>query len=551
MRLRLDIPNQFAFDRYADHATIREGYANVIQAATRIGLEIGITRARLGEVNRFEVQDAAEIRYAYHTEMIGDQVYCLKPGALPRYWFFDPCGYSGWSQMAQDPVLQEAAADFDLRRSRKFISAYRKDMAHRNLSKMKQPTAPLEKPVAGLKDFIFLPLQVDHDRVLTHLPWEQSDTLRRVAELAERHHRPVVIKRHPLCESEAISAWLDTVSKSDFVFVSEGSIHDLISGCSCVLVANSGVGLEALLQGKPVCSMARSEYRHMTRPVETLAALESVFTDPPPAMTELVDRQLGFLFLEYMVDSTDVAAIEARLRQHLNMHAHARKVKGVAQSDIGQAHVMNNLAERSERHLAMQVEIMLKSDPPASESARADWQDILSRAAALGIKRGLILKHAGPDIWLDAANRLSATGEAPDWARKFAEAAMTSPRHEGRARLALARRALRAGQEDEAIRELRASVTCVDATEQSHLALAQRLFRQGPDAYCEAEAQARKALDRNPELPTAHLLLAQVKLARGRKKAAAQHLLKAQEIAPAHPAVVKASERYLNGSDTS
>ena len=156
--------------------------------------------------------------------------------------------------------------------ARKFIKQYRESIARENLSKLEQPGTPLEPEIARLQDFIFLPLQVDHDRVLRHLPWEQSDTLRRVTELAETHRRPVVIKRHPLCRSGAITAWLETVSKSRYVFVSEGSIHALIARCRAVLVANSGVGLEALLQDTPVYSMARSEYRHMTRPVETLAA---------------------------------------------------------------------------------------------------------------------------------------------------------------------------------------------------------------------------------------------------------------------------------------
>jgi len=551
MKLWLDIPNQFAFEHYSDHDTIRVAYANVIQAAMRLELEIEINRARLLRGQRFEVRDASEIRYAYHSEAIGDHVYCLKPGALPRYWFFDSGGYSGWSQMAQDPALQKAGRDFDLGRARAFITSYRDSIASRNLSKLHQPTTPLEPQIADLEDFIFLPLQVDHDRVLTHLPWVQSETLQRVAELAETHRRPVVIKRHPLCQSEAIAAWLETVETSEFVFVSEGSIHDLISGCSAVLVANSGVGLEALLQGKPVHTMARSEYRHMTRPVETLAALEEVFTVVPPPVSELTERLLGFFFLEYLVDSTDVHAIEARLRQHLQAHAQAREAKAAKPEDMGQVHIASALAERSEQHLAMTVEVMLKSGPPEAESARAEWEDILARAATLGIKRGLVLKQAGPDTCLHVANRLSATGEAPDWARKFAEAAIASPDHEGRARLVLARLALRSGQEDEAIRELRDSVACADATEQSHLALAQRLFRQGPDAYCESEAMARQALARNPEAAMAYLLLVQIDQARGEGARAAQHFRKARDLAPSHPAIIAASKQFPEGFDAS
>jgi len=69
-------------------------------------------------------------------------------------------------------------------------------------------------------------------------------------------------------------------------------------------------------------------------------------------------------------------------------------------------------------------------------------------------------------------------------------------------------------------------------------------------AAADASAQAREALKRNPALPTAHLLLAQVENARGRRKSAVRHILKAQEIAPAHTAVVEAAARYLGGCET-
>ncbi|MDD9740439.1 MAG: tetratricopeptide repeat protein [Marinovum algicola] len=549
MKLRLDIPNQFAFESYADHDIIRTAYDNVIQAAMRLELKTELCRARLAEGQRLEVQNAAEIRYAYHSEEIGDQVYCLKPGALPRYWFFDSCGYSGWSQMATDPALQAAGKDFDLRRARKFIKQYRESIARENLSKLEQPGTPLEPEIARLQDFIFLPLQVDHDRVLRHLPWEQSDTLRRVTELAETHRRPVVIKRHPLCRSGAITAWLETVSKSRYVFVSEGSIHALIARCRAVLVANSGVGLEALLQDTPVYSMARSEYRHMTRPVETLAALEQVFTETPAPVAALTERLLGFFFLEYLVDSTDVSAIEARLRQHL--HAHPGLAEATAaMADRKAEDNLEILTERVTRHLTSTVELMLKSGPPAAKPARIEWIRILGMAGGLGIRRERILADGGPTACLQAATRLANSGEDPRWAYKFARAALPAANHGGRARLVLAKVAIQTGQIEKAIDELRRALRCSDVNEYIYLTLAECLMRQGLAHQEEARSLAREALKRNPALPTAHLLLAQVENARGRRKSAVRHILKAQEIAPAHTAVVEAAARYLGGCET-
>ena len=45
----------------------------------------------------------------------------------------------------------------------------------------------------------------------------------------------------------------------------DGSIHDLISKCSAVLVNNSGVGFESLFHLKPVYIFGRSDYQIVCR----------------------------------------------------------------------------------------------------------------------------------------------------------------------------------------------------------------------------------------------------------------------------------------------
>ena len=118
MTLRLDVPNQFAVDRYADHANVRDLYTKVLQIALRMGLDLEISRARLMGQD-VVAESAREIRYAYHTEQVENNVYCLKASALPRYWFFDACGYSGWSEIAGDARLQREGESFDLDQARR------------------------------------------------------------------------------------------------------------------------------------------------------------------------------------------------------------------------------------------------------------------------------------------------------------------------------------------------------------------------------------------------------------------------------------------------
>ena len=145
---------------------------------------------------------------------------------------------------------------------------------------------------------------------------------------------------------------------------------------------------------------------------------------------------------------------------------------------------------------------------------------------------------------------ITASSEDPRWAYKFARAALPAANHGGRARLVLAKVAIQTGQIEKAIDELRRALRCSDVNEYIYLTLAECLMRQGLAHQEEARSLAREALKRNPALPTAHLLLAQVENARGRRKSAVRHILKAQEIAPAHTAVVEAAARYLGGCET-
>jgi len=42
--------------------------------------------------------------------------------------------------------------------------------------------------------------------------------------------------------------------------MSDASVHDLISGANAVFTVNSGVGLEALLHGRPVVVTGECDY---------------------------------------------------------------------------------------------------------------------------------------------------------------------------------------------------------------------------------------------------------------------------------------------------
>lgn len=541
MKLRLDIPNQFAVQRYVDHENVRDMYLNIMQSAIRLGLDFSASRAR-NATGECRAESDEEIRYAFHSENVGEDVYCLKSSAITRYWFFDNCGYSGWSQIAQDEALQKEARSFNLERARAFIHGYREDIAKNNLSKLKQSDAPLEDDIARLGDFIFYPMQVDNDRVLAHLPWAQSEVLRRLIDLAKIHDRPVVIKRHPLCASDAISSWLETAAEAPNVYLTQSSIHHLIPRSSCVLVANSGVGIEALMHGKPVYAMAQSEYRHIANPVSDLNELEALFTHPPTPQSEMTERLLGHLFLEYLVDSCDDGAIEARMRRHIRRHARAAAFEADQKRkriEIKQS-VLN---ERVKEELSSRVELLLMPGAPALEQTQDKRIDFLSRAAILGVKRKLIRLKAGPDTCIQAAE---AFLKEKNWveAKNFAEVAIGAPHTEGRARFVIAQIAFHDKNEQSAIPELRRCLPFDDVAVRARILLAHCLLQTAPESHEEIEELIQQALAIDPTRFNAHLLLARLAQTRDNREELLKHLETARALAPDHPAVLRASVKF-------
>ncbi len=546
MKLHLDVPNQFSVEHYRDHDIIRETYTRVIQAALRVGLELNVERARIFPGELIQTCHDGEIRYAYHADKVGENTYSLKPSALSRFWFFDSCGYSGWAQIALDSTLQKAGENFDLEDSLQFIKDYRTSVAASNLSKLAQSEEPLENEVASLKEFIFFPLQVDADRVLFHQPWEQSDTLRALIKVASTHNKAIVLKRHPLCHSTAIETWLETAANTPNIYLSDGSIHKLIARSSHVLVANSGVGIEALLHGKPVYSMAASEYRHMTQPIHNLSDLETLLTETPPPQSDRIKRQLGFFFKSYLVDSTDTAAIEARLKQHILAHSgRPNKTKAGLEHQVLPSVRQTSLLDRTTNQLANTVEVLLRDKTERTDISSNERIYILAHAASLGIKQNLILKRGGPDVLLKTASLFPLTGETRELAVQFAQAAARVPGYEGRALLLLARAAISTKDMKTALSHLRHSAEYDDASEQTFLSLAQVLLRSGRENTEEANTMAQRALALNPEYTTAFLFLARLEQAQNNPDSALNWFKEAQKRAPDRPDVVKAASVFL------
>lgn len=131
-------------------------------------------------------------------------------------------------------------------------------------SKNQQPAlAPPE-----WSDYVLVPLQIPDDCVVTdHSPVSVQEFVRQVSTWSAETRTRVLMKVHPghLSRGPEAALWATEAAKaSPYLKITSGNIHSLIARCRAVLVINSGVGFEALVHGKPVITIGRCDYDHVT-----------------------------------------------------------------------------------------------------------------------------------------------------------------------------------------------------------------------------------------------------------------------------------------------
>lgn len=193
-------------------------------------------------------------RLSYHTQGANPSVLHWKEGHLPGFFSLDARGYAGWATAADDtyPTVGRAAGG-PSRRSELFDR-----FSFAGLSKYHQAPAPYN----GAGGFILVPLQIERDTVESLAFRSPLDFYRDVVRIARAAGYRVVLKAHPLSNSERYRAFLDDVTKGDEgVVESQAPINELIAHSLAVFTINSGVGFEALLHGKPVVVGGGCDYR--------------------------------------------------------------------------------------------------------------------------------------------------------------------------------------------------------------------------------------------------------------------------------------------------
>ncbi|MFG0826862.1 hypothetical protein ACF8R6_00500 [Pseudomonas sp. CJQ_7] len=240
--------------------------------------------------------------------------------------------HRGWSAassiypVSKEVVSSKAATSFN---------EYRRRLAQGRLSSKfaQQNSKPLERLLEEgllpsdtrgkwftrklLRPYIFLPLQVPTDQsIMMFSDLSELKVVEALVGWAKKNKVCIVMKPHPanMKSMRPFQALVD----NEHIHISEANVQDLIQHSVAVYTINSGVGLEAILQVKPVVTFGRVEYDCVTFNA-SVDLLDDAW-EYSRAVSEVVleERYKGFVdwFLEcYAVDMSQPDFGSARMQE--------------------------------------------------------------------------------------------------------------------------------------------------------------------------------------------------------------------------------------------
>ncbi|MGE9553600.1 hypothetical protein ACQPT2_20950 [Erwinia amylovora] len=251
--------------------------------------------------------------FSYHSFGKEKNVWHLKEAPVTPLFGIDRYGYSGWSEIADQAREWPDISAISDEHAGEVIAKYRQKFKKKRISKYPQPN---EENVELPAEYIFFPLQVSNDPVSQFSPFNMLDMLKRAAELARRTGITLLVKRHPFCPSVAVEKTLQQLTEDNpLVKVVNLNVHTLIEHARAVMTVNSGVGIEALIDGAAVYASGKSEWFEAANVIASLDDIDAIFSEDPCYMDSWQKKLIAYLLDSYWIDPSDYTAIEHKIEQ--------------------------------------------------------------------------------------------------------------------------------------------------------------------------------------------------------------------------------------------
>lgn len=292
-------------------AACRQMYGELITQLGRLGLPLKTRPVAKDQSLKPREPKDNRLLFSYHTAGEGDQIWRIKESYIPPFFSWDRLGFSGWSTLARSKDIFNLCDEIDLSYANSFAEKLKERVRRERITKYRQSgdvNLPTERP------FVLFAMQVPGDLVMTHGRLNQLALLQALIQVAEDEKAELVIKRHPLCSCEKTTRALAEAEKSPYVKLSSAHIHDLIHAAQSVVVTNSGVGMEAVLQNKPVYTVGTSDYRWATHEVGLVEQLTTAFKGPAPRLNrDQLNRFITLYFGAHCIEASNPRSIEGNI----------------------------------------------------------------------------------------------------------------------------------------------------------------------------------------------------------------------------------------------
>ncbi len=256
--------------------------------------------------------EKGEVIFSYHTFGYEKNVWHVKGTAIYRRFSIDSEGYSGYSSIADSEKFESQINMIDHGNAKSIILAQRKIFSETGVSNIWQSPKTPKIP----DKFVFFPLQVLNDSVMFLNPFSVLELIEEAAKYAKENKVFLLIKRHPGCNSQALEIFLHNLAQQNsFIKITKGNIHFLTSRAHSVITMNSGVGLEALINGATVYTTAPCEWQDATLKIKKLSDIRQAFLENQPALSPYQEKLIAFLLSQYWVCADSIVDIKKKVEE--------------------------------------------------------------------------------------------------------------------------------------------------------------------------------------------------------------------------------------------
>lgn len=237
----------------------------------------------------------------------------------PRSTAIDLMGFGPYSYITYHKPPFESIPDDDVQ---EFFEGFVRFFINRNENKWGE----VKKSNAKLPDEYYLVLgQIPTDSVVTRHGFGdyESRLTAVIRELVNISDIPIVVKIHPRIDyrhkpgtwSRPMQQRLQKLDKKSnlFVYIGNVDVHSFLENAKCTFVANSGVGMEALLHHKPIITWDYPEYHWVSYDLRLLADLERALNIDEWYNRRLADKWIYWYMQKYSF--RDLEGARRRVRE--------------------------------------------------------------------------------------------------------------------------------------------------------------------------------------------------------------------------------------------